>query len=346
MAENATLVCEDDPSIWYCQITYWVYCFTMPVLLIFGLVGNSLALIVLSRTKNKTPTIIYLTVLAISDILTATPGALERFIRGLTNNRVYLRFYFNCSGFTAPYYIASYVSAWMIVSVAVDRMVAIMFPLVRRTTRSAKLIILSIFLVASIIFACFQVTFPTVDKFGRKKCHYGKSGGYYARMSKYWFVVDAITYSILPNLVIIPCTIIILRQLKAHAKTRKSLGISIAPMELSTNVSEDSAGKRQLKIEKVYEKRRINLTLIGVCIIYAVCTSIFCLFEILEYTLSSEHEALIRLGLMIGDNLLFINHTVNWIVYCVTNPMFRAEIFDLLKCKCLKKANNPTTINN
>lgn len=336
MAENATLVCEDDPRIWYCQITYWVYCFTMPVLLIFGLVGNSLAFIVLLRTKNKTPTITYLTVLAISDILTATPGTLERFIRGLTNNRVFLRFYLHCSGFTAPYYVASYVSAWMIVSVAVDRMFAIIFPLIQRTVRCAKFVVLIVFLFAVFVFICFQVTVPTVDKFGRKKCHYGKSGSYYVRMSKYWFVVDAITYSILPNLVIIPCTIIIIKQLKAHEKTRQSLGRSIAPMELSANFSNDSANIKQLKDEKVHEKRRINLTLIGVCVIYAVCTSIFCLFEILEYTLSSKHEALIRLGLMLGDNLMFINHTINWVVYCVTNPKFRAEIFDLLKFKCSK----------
>ncbi|CAD5121660.1 unnamed protein product [Dimorphilus gyrociliatus] len=336
MAENVTLVCEDDPRIWYCQISYWVYCFTMPVLLIIGLVGNSLAFIVLFRLKKKTPTIIYLSVLAVSDILTATPGALERFIRGVTNNRVYLRFYFNCSGFTAPYYIASYVSAWMIVSVAVDRMIAIIFPVVRRTVKCAKIVAVVIFLVASLIFICFQVTVPTTDKFGRKRCHYGKTGSYYEIMSKYWYVVDAITYSILPNLVIIPCTIIIIRQLKAYRKTRASLGCSVGSIELSTNSLENSCEIKQARVERSLEARRINLTLIAVCVIYAFCTTTFCIFETLEYTLSSKHEALIRLGLVVGDNLLFVNHTVNWAVYCLTNPKFKMEMLNLITCKYLK----------
>uniref|UniRef100_A0A915D2A4 G-protein coupled receptors family 1 profile domain-containing protein n=1 Tax=Ditylenchus dipsaci TaxID=166011 RepID=A0A915D2A4_9BILA len=218
-----------------------VYIF--PIQLIVGLIGNTLNLVVLLNRRMRTKTNILLAMVALADILfllfmlphtlmyhnkLMKIGCLKRFIV-YGNNHI-----------TGVVNTCSFASAWLIVVVSIERMMAILFPLRSRTIwtwRNSKIIIASIWLVGTLASMHSHIT-HTVVMVARNESIVNKTTGLITEvvrhgyrttlrsplMEQYWRVgtiVNVMLMVIIPVLIVLVSNTLMVVSLRSKHKEQE-----------------------------------------------------------------------------------------------------------------------------
>ena len=100
-----------------------------PPIVILGTIGNILSAVVMNRKSLRASTTsLYLTVLAVSDLFCLYMGLVPHWIRYKFN--YYIGYVQNtgCTTYWAVLYFAFHYEAWVLVSVSLERFVAVWFP--------------------------------------------------------------------------------------------------------------------------------------------------------------------------------------------------------------------------
>lgn len=290
-----------------------------PIVCLFGLAGNALSIAVMSRKQMKSSTNVYLLVLSISDCI--------KLISDFLYFMVILLMHldppsgYKTYGFMYPYchYIFNSslcISAWLTVSVALERYIYVCHPTRVRwycTVSRARAISAIVFFSMSVLAIPYAMRYKTVVRESNRT----GPAQYDLTVTSMWEnEVFAKTYTWIQNFLrsIIPLVIlIILNTCIIYGLRRCRLG------------GRTNTGK----------KHRITIMLIFVIIVFLVCISpdaVMSTFLGLGYY---EENFLARGIREVTDLLLLINSGVNFIIYCIFNTVFWKNFQSLFCSPCL-----------
>ena len=285
-----------------------------PIVIVIGLTGNTLTLIVLSHKKMLTSTNVFLTSLAVSDIIKLLNDALYFLVsillrrHPLAGNRM--------MGYMYPFshYIfnqAVCVSAWLTVSVAVERYISVCHAtkaLVVCNVHRARIISALVFFVMSLVavpsaFRYTSVTYlDTETNITMYRITLSSLGRNESFMTVYTWIQNLLR-SIIPLFVLITLNSLIIHALRIE----------------------------RIKGKKMTSRNRITLTLIVVVVVFIICIlpdAIMSTFFGFGYVDESDLVKGIR---EFTDALLSINSAVNFMIYCLCSKGFR-DVFRIMVC--------------
>lgn len=311
----------------------------------FGLMGNLLSVCVFLRSPSlrKTTTGQWLVALAIAD----STVLIGEIIRWLSFRRVHINrgffYYFppslglnffdttsaGCKITHFLRYSGSLSSAWITVAIAVERLIAVAWPLKIVDISTPRRVHILIALIAFGSLALGLFPFWTVDRVFEKngpRCRISNPSAY-----NLWNdIVIKVCSLVIPCVLITVLTMAIISLLYRARKRRKTcLSASIKSRQQSTAV-------RLISMET-----QMTIMLVAVCVstaaLRAPYTIAYYIRSNIWYTRrSSETEITSYFASRSTDLINVINYAVNFILYCLCGSSFRKECAKLLWC-CSKR---------
>ena len=291
-----------------------IYIYPGPVICMFGMVCNILNLCVLSQPELNDSPYTYLTAIAVADLgmLTLSFSSLVSFDRtpsfakAIYDSYIFYgvgNIFFNCS-------------VWFIVLMTIERMLFVVRPLhTRSSVKRARI------LIAIIVICCGLLNIPRFLCYEVRELK--KTGIYYTYGTPFrktdtflktsWF--HAIMINFIPLVILLVTNSILIVAVHRARKQRE---------EFQMNSNQEQSWRK--------DEVRLTRTLISVVVVFIVCTlpSAFVEDPIAyaffsgdktwsEYLGSPGNQTLIY----ISNLLLFLNCSLNFILYCAFNNKFR-----------------------
>ncbi|CAC5400254.1 unnamed protein product [Mytilus coruscus] len=295
-------------------LIYNLLTFLPPLILAFGIVGNILSFIVLTKFSNKFPSYHYLYVLASLDMVVLFTGLLRLWIKQITGKDVASESNILCPLFTFLGFFSSVASVWIVLAISIDRAIAIKYPLkrykedVNKRTKITILIILIASGLANIHFLFTMGLQPNRSGDHSTSCDPHLSYLHFYR--NVWTWIDAIIYSWIPFCVIGVTNIITIIGLFIARKTRKSLN-----------------GKEiKLSHREHYMTIMVLTISISVLIMLIPVNTIMIMLIFWKETIGSNQELYnMQLAKTIGELLMYTSHSINFVLYYWAGSQFRHQ---------------------
>ena len=308
------------------------------ILFIFGCVGNLLSFaVMIRRTMRSSSTAFYMAALALADTLVMVTGclrrwALEAFEEDLLNVSAAA-----CSTINFIQYWSFDVAVWILVVMTIDRTIVVTSPLkayVHTTRRRAVIALVSVMVICALINIHF---FFTTEYWPEMRLCTGKED-YYEFYSAVWTWVDATVYSFLPFVLLLAMNIIIIVFLsKANVKKQNM-----------TNIFKD---KRKQEQKNAIKSRKLSIMLLSVTSAFILLTGPAVMTHILreerENFFNQENPTDIARYILVRQImrvLLYMNHSINFLLYCVTGSKFRNELTAMIRCQSVRDRRRRSTI--
>lgn len=303
-----------------------------PILVILGTFGNISSFIILKRKAMlKFSTYFYLMILAIADTLVLYVGLLRLWIGELTGYDIRDEVNWLCKLTNVVGYTISDFSVWLIIAVTVERYIVVCYPLKANNfcnTQRAKKVTLVLFL----IFLCLnmhflwtvQIVYYTHKGERIPQCAGGKY--YKGVVADVWPWIDAMLYSFLPFVIIIILNGLIIRQVVLARRTRSEL--------------RSGTGYEQRRPSHE-GNTRLTIMLLTISFAFLLTTLPMNIVNITtshwnQYTDDLHLVSKYRLARTITELLMYVNHSMNFFLYCATGQKFRHQLVWMLcygKCK-------------
>ncbi|XP_041363497.1 G-protein coupled receptor 183-like [Gigantopelta aegis] len=299
-------------------VALWKY--MSPCLLILGLVGNTLSFVVLSKSSmRETTTSLYLRFLAVYDSLVLYMGLMRWWIIYLIEYDIREYSVVVCKIHTWGAYWTTHTSAWLLVSVTVERCFSVWFPhkvKIICIKRNTYVIIATIMLVFAMLnshyFYGLGNYVEMIDNETEVKHCEQINDAYYNFEVFIWPWIDLCIYSVIPSSILTFCNIAIIH--KVVSSSRQTL----------QNDSSISSRRRQAS--------SLTVMLLLVSFTYVVCTTPYCIYLIYENSFTPDEyanareEAVAGLVWLVVTMLLYTNNSINFILYSVSGKRFRDEL--------------------
>ena len=326
-----------------------------PIFFIVGLIGNMLSAVILTRPPMRSiSTYRYLTVLSFTDSLVLTVGLLRMWLGQLVvGDDVLDRWAWACKLVNVVGYTVSNFSVWLIVAVTVERFVAVCYPLMapsvcsrRRSTRII-LAVLAVQMITHVHFAWtvdvrapaamtthnYSDVLVALPVTGRKQC--GASTGFELLIDEVWPWVDAAIYSFIPFVVIMALNTMIVRQVIVSKRYRGEL-CQQASTTLTLRTSHGS-----MEVSKTTESTRLSVMLLTVSFAFLITTfpmnttliATSCWMKSMPNGLVTDLSLAAKLILVrtVCELLMYVNHSINFFLYCATGQKFRRQLCALCR---------------
>ena len=310
------------------DVTFVISRIFTPLFCGFGIIGNILNIIVLTRrrmqsgsdTSSERAAFMGLIALAASDLCYCTSAFPKAFIetQAITFRSGDLKLYYYLY---QDYILNSFskISTWLTVIMAVSRFVAICHPLHARLFVHAKgtaTAIAMTFLLWFLLVLPECWTYVMIKEFCPRDTYIFTDSGPFLLDAKLnitfqyiWFILGFVV----PVCILAFCNIQLIRALRASARMRQECRVH--------------GGRQQ-------PGNRITPTLVAIVLMFIFLMTpseiISFMIDVLEIK-SEKHEALI---LVITNLMNTINFSVNFVLYCVVNVHFRSTLVNLLCCCC------------
>lgn len=314
--ENQTLVSGTKTSVTE-HARHAIYIYPGPVICSFGMVCNILNLCVLSQPDLSDSPYTYLTAIAVADLgmLTTSFSHLVSFTLTPSFTKaiydVYIFYGIGNIFFTS--------SVWFIVIMTIERMFFVVRPFqTPSSVKKARINIIIVVICSSLVniprFLCYEIKeYENTGLYFIWGTTFQKSDTFYKTS---WF--QAIMVTLIPLVILMVANFILIMGLHRARKRREDL-------HMNSN-QEQSWRKNEV---------RLTRTLIGVVIVFIVCTlpSVF-VEDPIAYAFFSEDktwtEYLRSPGnqtfIYVSNLLLFLNCSLNFILYCAFNNKFRGAL--------------------
>lgn len=310
------------------------YAYFTPVILIVGILGNSLSLKVFTSKKmRRLCASTYLAALSVSDLLTLLFYVLVEWLRrGLVyfvseGHVAFLDYNGICQIQLYLAYVSRFISAWVVVAFTIERYIGVCLPLRRKdicTTRSTRKLLASICIVA-ILSTTYKPFLSGVYSSGDHAKQYCTSNPIYGFTA---FVLDsifAVLITFVPFLIITILNILIMRKLFVRNKKYKEY--------VTYYKTEESVIKLEFTI--------ILLT-ISFCFI-AFNLPYFSVWfrNFLKSKYITNHQMELSYNniefwqgvLEITRTIFYMNYCINFFLYNITGTYFRRQIKSLFSFK-------------
>ncbi|XP_067943360.1 FMRFamide peptide receptor frpr-18-like [Watersipora subatra] len=217
-------------------------------------------------------------------------------------------------------------SSWLTVSVMVFRFIAVYYPLkaaIWCTIFRARCLIVAIVVGSFLIhvpmwFTLRIETIPQYNVYLFVDTDLARNRAYH-----YLYLVAIIEglNSFIPFTVCLALSIMLIYTLKAR---RMSL--------ISITVNRVSRLERRLG-----EQRRISVTLIAVAMIYIICTIPSFIWRSTKYVMQDKNREQWQRMRAIADIFQILNHSVNFVIYILSNNRYRTKLHETLFCHSSEK---------
>ncbi|CAH1796314.1 unnamed protein product [Owenia fusiformis] len=319
------ILAKEDYIEYKASQAIWKY--VSPFLIFGGLIGNTLSIVVLMCSKMRyTTSSLYLTVLAVSDMTVLVIGLGRHWMRSVVGKDIREVEEWLCKAHLFLLYSAVDFSAWILVAVTVDRVITVYFPLQskRISTRISTCITMTVIVV--IIFLInghFLFTHGTYYLYRGTAvftylCTYVDDNDFFHRIV--WTWLDLTVASLLPFLMLIICNVLIIVQLMRSKKRRQEMNVSSSRTD---------------------HTRSMTIMLLAISFIFVILTSPIVIYEAGYQDFAKDRSPLGRardaLVWAIVNMFLYLNHAINFFMYCLSGSRFREEMRRLLCCTGMRR---------
>ncbi|XP_045215468.2 lysophosphatidic acid receptor 6-like [Mercenaria mercenaria] len=323
-----------------------------PILLVLGTVGNCLSILVLTRGSiRSSTTALFLTVLAFSDLVVLYSGLLRQWLIHLFDTDVRKVSPFGCKLNIWLVYCSLDFSAWILIVVTLERVISAWLPHRARTlctTKSAISLLISVgvFILALNAHMLYGMVFKTsTDE--NNNIEYQKcveiDEDYSGFFNVTWPWIDFCAFCLIPfTVIVIGNALILFKVINSQRKVKSRI------------VPTAGSGNRQ-QTTSSHSSKQSSMTamLFTLNIVFLISTSPISVYNICYpfWTANaSEHDyAQLALWWAVVNMLMYVNNSLNFILYCLSGSKFRLEvkrIFHSLRQRLITGNRQITTQSN
>ena len=132
------------------KIARALHLYVSPVFLVVGLFGSILTFLIMYKNAKKHSTYLYLSALAIADVLALDISCGVLFILHATDGKLNIEKQLKCGTFSFLVFSFQSISVYLVVFVAIDRFISVYFPFAAKfISTTHKAVVLCIFIVLS-----------------------------------------------------------------------------------------------------------------------------------------------------------------------------------------------------
>ncbi|GFR97825.1 FMRFamide receptor-like [Elysia marginata] len=285
------------------------------IALAFGLPGSVFTLVTASSLKFRSPTNLYLSSLAVSDFLAL-------FLASLTSYKAT-----DNSSFTDTTVIVLYVnrifqalSHWILALICIERFISVQLPMHKARLYRDRVVFFSIFVAFWISSIPFPVSY--VSTF-----HYYNQNKFVERAQT---ILYTLVYIIIPGALIVIFTFLTARQLKRRTKNRMSM------------TSGRSLSDRSVAMET--QLTRMMFLTVACFVVFTLPWAVIHIYD--RFKLYNSDMRFCAVGETIYMFVFFalwacsfLNHSINFYVYCACANGFRDQFCHVIRCN-KKELNN------
>ncbi|XP_041374224.1 growth hormone secretagogue receptor type 1-like [Gigantopelta aegis] len=312
------------------RISLKIHLYVLPILVSVGIPGNIVSFVVLVfSTFRKSTTSIYLATMAILDTVILILSILwfisfyhpeVKIFRDGTCQFIHLVFYF-----------AIHFNVLVLVAMTVERFIAVVFPLKAPSlisTKKASIVITGIGLFSFALNLHHVFTKGMITSAdGSSSCWIVGDEPTKFFVGKIYPWIDSFIYSILPMTSLFVLNIVMIVTMNRAMQSRHT-------MHGSRSNSSGDVGQRQLTV-----------MLLLVSFAFLVLTGPMGILLLLSrYTWHPEtlgELAVSKLTHSVVDNMMYANHAINFVFYCMSGRRFRDEVRKMFCFTCTRKEAAP-----
>lgn len=306
-------------------IIYRLWTWPSPAVWCCGILGNIFTIIVFSRKAfSQSLTSFLFRALAILDSIALLESLDTIFAMSnlplITYSKWTCRFGLWCTN------TCKTCASWVLVGISVERCICVCLPHRANsicTHRRGKLYLALIIIISLTVFSTSMLYYTSelVPKRMASYCialHLEGSLLYYYNNIDPW--ISLALYSIVPFVIIIFLNICIIAGLIRSSRLHSSL----------TTGTENNAPSMT----------GLTFMLISISIVFVICTAPWCIYWLRNFIWEIDDEMLYQMNLLwaLSWVLSQMNHSVNFIMYCISGSRFRHE-FKMMFCKQVLKQN-------
>ncbi|XP_069138819.1 uncharacterized protein [Argopecten irradians] len=326
-------ILEQYPTyMWSRYLGLYVY----PIIIFLGTVGNVISFVVMIRkTMIHSSTCFYLAVIAVVDTLVLFFSGIRSWFAVINGWDAIILSPTACKVFNFLTYFLFQYSAWLLVAMTIERFIAIHFPLKAveyATVSRAKKVSVALFVMFS-LFNCHFFWTVTIEG---QYCSPTKT--YEDFHNDIFPLIDAVLYSFLPFLILLAINILIIRDNKRATRFRETLR------------RRSHTAENEKNMENRHFHQKLTITLLSVTFTFLVTSAprvvLFSIrynyFDFSSAQIDFERLALYLLVSRITSLFSYMNHAVNFLLYCITGQRFRRELRKLFVC--MKQPSQSATL--
>ena len=287
--------------------------YVLPIIVFGGTVGNVLSFVVLMRQRMRNTSVyFYLAMLACADTCVLYLSGFKTWVRVTTGFEMLHVSWVGCKTIMFIFMVTAHLSAWLVVAMTADRFVIVWCPLrvplfcdIYRARVVTFLMTLALCLYKLHLFW----TIDLLHLKGKTKCASIRSS--YFMVSVYPLLKLA-SYTIVPFVIVLVLNTLITYKLWKNRKAFQTM--------LRRNRDHPSHKSTQY---------RVTVMLLTVSFVWLLLTAPFTLRSLMDnvqVVRSSQDKASYFLAKTICFMLMYLNHGVNFILYCLTGNKFRSEL--------------------
>lgn len=321
-----------------------------PILLVFGTTGNILVITVLTRRRSRAlPTSVFLSALALSDMLALHTGLLRQWMKYTFD--VDVRTDVSVAGCRLHWFIvytATQFSSWMLICVTSERLASTLLVHRRRKICTVKTSVVFV-----VVILVFLVTLNAHYLFGYGHKYTTDISGRtvysrcvpltkdYEKFTLYsWTWIDLCVFYLIPMIVLVTGnSLIIYNVIRSHRKALRS----VAP-----HYETGSTCTTTRTVNK-HQKTRISgltLSLMLVSVVFFICITPIVVYPIGQpyWSEGATDRKLASLFLVetLANLFMYINHSINFVLYFLSGSRFRNDVKQLF---CKRNISNEVEIS-
>lgn len=309
-----------------------------PLLLFLGTIGNVLSFFILRhKTMTRLSTNLFLAALSVADSSVLFIGLFRKWLGELIGSDVQDKADWLCKCVSVLGYSTSQYSVWLIVAVTVERYVVVCHPLQAsrycNTQRARKIVIILACVFFVINCHLFWTSEVREDYFNGKlirKCEGAKAHEYLVAVIWPW--IDAVLYSMSPTVIITLFNILIIRQVVRATSGRDILQNGPLIKVETRRCAKDTNAK-------------LTVMLLTVSFTFLATTlpmNVVMIATVIWKDQTNDASSLARFWLIrtISELLMYLNHSINFFLYCATGQKFRNIVVRLICGRSVSNVSN------
>ncbi|XP_076454492.1 uncharacterized protein LOC143289413 [Babylonia areolata] len=313
----------------YIVIHYlWIYC--PPFILLLGIFGNVMTIVIMRRLKSDDSVVnIYFTAMAMTDTVVLCLNTLDQWIQYTFDLEMNGSHSVACKISTWFYTGAGTISCWYLVSMTVHRAMSVVWPhrvSVMCTRRTVILVLTGITVFFAALYSHYAIGFERVylaSHSGFRCTVKHDSDEYIYFLEHYFAYIELLVYCILPFVALVVSNGVLVWKLAASVK--------VAGTHLTQGDPDQALAHRKAA-------NSVTLTVVTVSVAFMVLTLPASVSFILHY-FAVSHERVSGYELAQAAFverftflLIYLNHAVNFYLYCLTGRRFREEFVSVVWC--------------
>ena len=311
-----------------CHVAVFLWKMFLPVFLVFGVPGNILSVVVLSRKRMRnTTTSVYLRILAIVDTTVLLISVPRQMLYYYASIKVTNLSNFSCKFY--PYLTPSCIAlSWCLLPViTLDRFIHVRYPIWAKEhcTRKSAVVVFLVLTLTILAINFHRAAFYSIQEVGvspnstKVSVICGPTSEWYGQFrDKIWPVIFTSLFSVTPVACQLVCNVLLVRQLTVRSrqnKARKSL---------------EAGHKREQR-----DLKSVTRMLLVVCVFFTLssvpqCTQLISKRYLFDTDIPHDvaKELLFQCIVQI---LMYSNNSINFLLYTVSGRMFRRELWYMLQ---------------